>query len=120
VSVENRRHGLPRIEHLRDASPVMAFLSIEPLLEDIGAIDLREIAWVIVGGESGPGARPMQLDWVLNIQRCRTARVPFFQAMGRRAEEQAGRELRGTLRRTAGSRTLESVGARSRTGNSAP
>jgi protein gp37 len=79
VSVENRRHGLPRIEHLRAATPAMAFLSIEPLLEDLGEIDLRGIRWVIVGGESGAKARPMQREWVVNIRRqCRKAKVPFF------------------------------------------
>src|SRR5438445_2978283 len=79
VSVENRKHGLPRIEHLRAAAPAMAFLSIEPLLEDIGKIDLNGIHWVIVGGESGPGARPMSREWVINIQKeCHRARVPFF------------------------------------------
>ena len=59
VSVENRQHGLPRIAKLRSAKPAVAFLSIEPLLEDLGEFDLRDIQWVIVGGESGPGARPM-------------------------------------------------------------
>jgi len=50
---------LPRIVKLRSAKPAVAFLSIEPLLEDLRKIDLRGIQWVIVGGESGPGARPM-------------------------------------------------------------
>ena len=54
VSVENRRHGLPRIEHLREAPARVRFLSIEPLLEDLGELDLAGIDWVIVGGESGP------------------------------------------------------------------
>src|SRR5216684_1374663 len=58
VSVENRRHGLPRIEHLRAAPAAVRFLSIEPLLEDIGDFDMAQIHWAIVGGESGPGARP--------------------------------------------------------------
>jgi protein gp37 len=79
VSVENRQHGLPRIAKLRAAKPAVAFLSIEPLLEDIGKIDLREIHWVIVGGESGPGARPMAREWVCNIRdQCQKANVPFF------------------------------------------
>ena len=59
VSVENRNHGLPRIDKLRSAKAAVAFLSIEPLLEDLGKFDLRGIDWVIVGGESGAGARPM-------------------------------------------------------------
>jgi protein gp37 len=79
VSVENRRHGLPRIAHLRAAGVAVPFLSVEPLLEELGEIDLNAIKWVIVGGESGPRARPMKRDWVVNIRRqCRSAGVPFF------------------------------------------
>lgn len=63
VSVENRRHGLPRVEHLRSASARVRFLSVEPLLENLGALDLSGIHWVIVGGESGFGARPMKREW---------------------------------------------------------
>ena len=79
VSVENRAHGLPRVEDLRAAPAAVRFLSVEPLLEDVGAIDLDGIAWVIVGGESGPGARPMQKEWVLGLRdRCHAAGVRFF------------------------------------------
>jgi protein gp37 len=79
VSVEDRAHGLPRIEHLRAAPSRVRFLSIEPLLEDLGELDLGGIHWVIVGGESGPGARPMQREWVVSIRdQCRRANVPFF------------------------------------------
>lgn len=79
VTVENRKHGLPRIEHLRKVPSRIRFLSIEPLLEDLGAIDLTGIHWVIVGGESGPGARPMEVDWVRSIRaQCDAAGVPFF------------------------------------------
>jgi protein gp37 len=86
VSVENRKHGLPRIEHLRSCSvgrgpvgPTVRFLSIEPLLEDLGPIDLTGIGWVIVGGESGHGARPMHPEWVRSIRdQCVAAGVPFF------------------------------------------
>ncbi len=79
VSVENRKHGLPRIEHLRAAPARVRFLSIEPLLEDLGELDLNGIHWVIVGGESGPGARPMERGWVMSIRdQCRKAKVPFF------------------------------------------
>ncbi len=79
VSVENRKHGLPRIEHLRAAPASMRFLSIEPLLEDLGQLDLRDIGWVIVGGESGAGARPMQESWVSSIRdQCQRAGIPFF------------------------------------------
>ncbi len=69
VSVEDRKYGLPRIEHLRSAPAAMRFLSVEPLLEDVGELDLTGIHWVIVGGESGPGARPMQKEWVISIRK---------------------------------------------------
>jgi protein gp37 len=79
VSVENRQYGLPRIDHLRDAPVRTRFLSIEPLLEDLGPINLVGIRWVIVGGESGHGARPMDRKWVVTIRKqCRENRVPFF------------------------------------------
>jgi protein gp37 len=79
VSVEDRKYGLPRVEHLRQAPAKVRFLSIEPLLEDLGEIDLTGISWVIVGGESGPGARPMKREWVISIRRqCREQQVPFF------------------------------------------
>jgi protein gp37 len=79
VSVEDRKYGLPRIDHLRQSRAKIRFLSIEPLLEDLGQIDLSGIKWVIVGGESGPGARPMRREWVVSIRRqCREQRVPFF------------------------------------------
>jgi protein gp37 len=79
VSVEDRKYGLPRIDHLREAAARIRFLSVEPLLEDLGKIDLSGIAWVIVGGESGPGARPMREEWVISIRdQCREQRVPFF------------------------------------------
>ena len=90
VSVENRKHGLPRIEHLRQTPARLRFLSIEPLLEDLGEIDLAGIDWVIVGGESGHGARPMDESWVLSI----LGPVPggegavLFQAMGRVQQEE--------------------------------
>ena len=68
-----------RIEQLRAANVAMRFLSVEPLLEDLGRLDLSGIDWVIVGGESGPGARPLHRDWVLSIRnQCCKARVPFF------------------------------------------
>lgn len=79
VSVENREHGLPRVRDLQAAPAAVRFLSMEPLIEHIGRLPLRNIHWVIVGGESGPGARPMREDWVRTIQaRCRAAEVPFF------------------------------------------
>ena len=79
VSVEDRKHGLPRIDYLRSTRARTRFLSIEPLLENLGKPDLRGIDWVIVGGESGAGARPMEQQWVDNIrQSCRIAHAQFF------------------------------------------
>ena len=79
VSVEDRKHGLPRVDDLRKADAEIRFLSVEPLLEDLGGLDLEGIHWVIVGGESGPGARPMKKEWVLSVRdQCRHAGVPFF------------------------------------------
>ncbi len=97
VSVENRKHGLPRIDHLRAARPRVAFLSIEPLLEDLGPLDLSHIHWVIVGGESGPGARLMHRDWVISIRdQCRRAKVPFFfKQWGGFHKSKTGRTLDG-------------------------
>jgi protein gp37 len=97
VSVENRRYGLPRIQQLRETPAAVRFLSIEPLLEDLGEVDLRGIDWVIVGGESGLGARPMEQDWVRNLQlQCSAAGVPFFfKQWGGVRKSRAGRELDG-------------------------
>lgn len=97
VSVENRQHGLPRVEHLREAPAKVRFLSIEPLLEDLGRLDLRGISWVIVGGESGAGARPIHKDWVRSIhQQCRANRIPFFlKQWGGVRKSESGRELDG-------------------------
>ena len=79
VSIENKEHGLPRLKHLQNAPAAVRFLSVEPLLEDIGNINLGGIAWVIVGGESGPGARKMDRNWVVSIRnQCCRASVPFF------------------------------------------
>lgn len=79
VSVENRRHGLPRIRLLRDVDAEVRFLSVEPLLEDLGELDLTGIHWVIVGGESGRKARPMNPEWVGRIKKqCDAAGVAFF------------------------------------------
>lgn len=79
VSVEDRKYGVPRIKHLRHSPAKVRFLSVEPLLEDLGEINLSGISWVIVGGESGPGARPMKREWVVSIRRqCREQGVAFF------------------------------------------
>jgi protein gp37 len=95
VSVENRKHGLPRVDLLRNSPAQVRFLSIEPLLESLGPIHLQGIKWVIVGGESGPGARPMEADWVREIRaQCQTAGVAFFfKQWGGVRKAQAGREL---------------------------
>ena len=97
VSVEDRRYGLPRLGHLRSACAAVRFLSIEPLLEDLGPFKLSGIDWVIVGGESGPGARPMDKHWVRSIRRqCRAAAVPFFfKQWGGVRKGNTGRELDG-------------------------
>lgn len=68
VSVEDRRYGVPRIDHLRQVNASVRFLSVEPLLENLGKLDLTGIHWVIVGGESGHKARPMRPEWVENVQ----------------------------------------------------
>jgi protein gp37 len=97
VSAENRAHGLPRIEHLREAPAAVRFLSVEPLLEDLGQINLEGIHWVIVGGESGPGARPMQKEWVMSIRdQCERAGVSFFfKQWGGVRKSKTGRDLDG-------------------------
>lgn len=104
VSVENRRHGVPRIDQLRTITAGIRFLSVEPLLEDIGAIDLTGIHWVIVGGESGPKARPMAPEWAESVRlQCASQGVAFFfkqwggwGADGkRRAKAKNGRLLNG-------------------------
>src|SRR5882762_5738502 len=79
VSVEDRKYGVPRIEHLRQVHAGIRFLSVEPLLQDVGELDLRGIHWVIVGGESGAKARPMKPEWVQNVKRqCEASGVAFF------------------------------------------
>jgi protein gp37 len=79
VSVENRKHGVPRIDFLRQVPASIRFLSCEPLLEDLGDIDLTDIHWVIVGGESGPKARPMGVDWPSRIrEQCEAQGAAFF------------------------------------------
>ncbi|HSV75464.1 MAG TPA: phage Gp37/Gp68 family protein [Bacteroidales bacterium] len=79
VTVENRKEGLPRIDKLRQLLATVLFLSLEPLLEDLGEINLHNIDWVIVGGESGNKARPMDKEWVLSIKKqCEKQNVAFF------------------------------------------
>jgi protein gp37 len=97
VSVEDQKHGLARIDELRGAPGRIRFLSVEPLIEDLGVIDLDGIHWVIVGGESGPRARPMRAEWVDSVYRqCRSARVPFFfKQWGGKRKSTSGRLLHG-------------------------
>ena len=79
VSVEDRKYGLPRIDILRTIPAAVRFLSIEPLLEDLGPLDLAGIHWVIIGGESGPGARPFDVAWADSIvAQCKAQNVPVF------------------------------------------
>ena len=79
VSVEDRQYGLPRIDYLRQVKARIRFLSVEPLLESLGRLNLDGIHWVIVGGESGPRARPMQSNWALSIRdQCESVGVAFF------------------------------------------
>ncbi len=97
VSVEDKRYGLPRIEELRGSCAAVKFLSIEPLLEDLGAINLSGIDWVIVGGESGRGARSMHESWVQALlTQCRAQGVRFFfKQWGGENKKLAGRTLNG-------------------------
>lgn len=105
VSVEDKKYGVPRVDYLRKIKNAsIRFLSVEPLLEDIGQVDLKGIHWVIVGGESGKKARPMKLEWVESIRdQCMEKEVAFFfkqwggwGADGvKRAKQANGRELHG-------------------------
>ena len=97
VSVEDRRYGLPRIKELQQSLACVKFLSIEPLLEDLGELNLEGIDWVIVGGESGAGARPMLADWVRRIRsQCLEQKVAFFfKQWGGRDKKRTGRLLDG-------------------------
>lgn len=106
VTVENKKHGLPRIEHLRRTATSTRFISMEPLLEDLGVIDLSGINWVIVGGESGTKARPMQPKWAVNIKdQCKKqGSIFFFKQWGRwgsdgikRSKKANGRLLLGRI-----------------------
>lgn len=89
VSVETDRYT-PRIDDLRKTQAHLKFLSIEPLLGPLAGLDLNGIAWVIVGGESGPKARPMDEAWVTDIRdQCRRARVPVGAAEDRGTQGRA-------------------------------
>ena len=96
VSVENQDY-IFRIEHLRQTNAHLKFLSLEPLLGPLPNLDLRGIDWVIVGGESGPGARPIKEEWVIDIRdQCHAANIPFFfKQWGGVRKKRAGRVLQG-------------------------
>lgn len=106
VSVENRKNGIPRIADLRKVKAKVRFLSIEPLLEDVGKLNLKGIHWVIVGGESGSKARPMLAKWADNIRtQAEDAGVAyFFKQWGtwgsdgvKRSKHANGRKLNGRV-----------------------
>ena len=79
VTVENKEQGVPRMDYLRNIPAKIRFISAEPLLGDLGKLNLKGIHWVIVGGESGNQARPMQREWLENIKaQCEKADVAFF------------------------------------------
>jgi protein gp37 len=96
VSVESKDY-VDRIDHLRRTAAGVKFLSLEPLLGPLPSLDLRGIDWVIVGGESGHGARPMRQTWVVDIrEQCQAAAVPFFfKQWGGVNKKKAGRLLDG-------------------------
>jgi protein gp37 len=96
VSVENEQ-ATSRIAHLQKANATVRFLSIEPLLGPVGGLDLRGIDWVILGGESGPRARPMQREWAIDVRnQCIAAGVAFFfKQWGGRSPKSGGRLLEG-------------------------
>jgi len=94
VTVETATH-VDRIDHLRDVPAAVRFLSLEPLLGPLPNLNLEKIDWVIVGGESGPGARPMEKEWVEDLRdQCLSAKVPFFfKQWGGVQKKKAGRLL---------------------------
>ena len=96
VTVESADYK-DRIDYLRLTGAYIKFLSLEPLLGDMGELNLNEIDWVIVGGESGPGARPIEIDWVRDIKKqCLAQKVPFFfKQWGGVNKKKAGRLLDG-------------------------
>ena len=98
VSIEDRA-ALSRLRHLREAPAAVRFLSLEPLLGSLGAFELEGVSWVIVGGESGPGARPMAAEWVREVRDlCRDAGTPFFfKQWGGPRPQSNGRTLDGVV-----------------------
>jgi len=111
VSVEDKKYGAPRIAHLRRSGARVKFLSVEPLIEDIGTIGLDGIDWMIVGGESGPGARPIEARWVRSLRKqCRDAGAKFFfKQWGGVRKHLAGRMLDGRIYNEFPDRAVECV-----------
>jgi len=98
VTVEDERN-IHRVDHLRKSPAAVKFLSLEPLLGPVSSLVLDGIDWVIVGGESGPGARPVEEQWVLDIkEKCQGAGIPFFfKQWGGVRKKKAGRLLQGRV-----------------------
>jgi protein gp37 len=96
VSVENQEHA-SRIDHLRKTGAKIKFISFEPLLGPLRALNLKGIDWVIVGGESGHQARPMDASWVVDIRnQCQRTETPFFfKQWGGPNRKKTGRKLEG-------------------------
>ncbi|HIH97076.1 MAG TPA: phage Gp37/Gp68 family protein, partial [Thermoplasmata archaeon] len=96
VSIENQDYTY-RVDHLRKTGARIKFLSMEPLIGPVGSINLADIDWVIVGGESGPGSRPIEKDWVLEIKnQCNNENIPFFfKQWGGTNKKKTGRMLQG-------------------------
>ena len=96
VSVENNNYTF-RIDHLRQTHAKTKFLSLEPLLGPLSEMNLENIDWVVVGGESGPSSRPIDITWVREIRdQCQSEKVPFFfKQWGGTNKKKAGRELDG-------------------------
>ncbi len=95
VSVEDQKYGVPRIAHLQAANVAVRFVSAEPLLEDLGSVNLTGINWLIIGGESGQGARPFNLDWARNlIGECKHQRVACFMKQFGRQPWDGGKRLK--------------------------
>jgi protein gp37 len=117
VSVESEKYA-SRIDHLRKTGAKTKFLSLEPLLGPLDGLDLKGIHWVIVGGESGPGSRPMEAEWVTSIRKqCRQAKVAFFfKQWGGVQKKRTGRVLEGRtydeMPRNARTSSLIQVSAR--------
>jgi protein gp37 len=98
VSVEDRKHGFPRMDHLRKIPAVVRFLSVEPLLEDLGPMDLTGIDWAITGGESGHHFRTMDPSWAIRVRdQCKKAGTTFYHKQGSGLYPGTGVQLDGVV-----------------------